>query len=111
MSAPEFIRVEVAYARPDRQLILPVEVPAGTTALEAIRLSGIEEEFPEIDLGRNRIGVFGKLCKPARVLEDGERVEIYRPLTADPKQVRRELAAAGKTLGKKGRDDPEGDAD
>lgn len=110
MPQPEFIRVEVAYARPERQLILPVDVPAGTTALEAIRLSGIEEEFPEIDLAKNRIGVFGKLCKPARPLADGDRVEIYRPLTADPKQVRRELAAAGKSLGKKGQD-AEGDED
>ena len=102
MSQDEFIPVEVAYARPERQLILSVEVPSGTTAQEAIRLSGIEEEFPEIDLAKNRIGVFGKLCKPDRVLQAGERVEIYRPLTADPKQVRRELAASGKSLGKRG---------
>jgi putative ubiquitin-RnfH superfamily antitoxin RatB of RatAB toxin-antitoxin module len=102
MSPDEFIQVEVAYARPERQVILSVEVPSGTTAQEAIRLSGIEEEFPEIDLAKNRIGVFGKLCKPDRVLQAGERVEIYRPLTADPKQVRRELAASGKSLGKRG---------
>ena len=96
-----FIRVEVAYARPERQLIMAVDVPAGTTAEEAIRLSGIEEEFPEIDLVRNRIGVFGKLCKPSRALLAGDRVEIYRPLTADPKAVRRERAA-GKADAKKG---------
>jgi putative ubiquitin-RnfH superfamily antitoxin RatB of RatAB toxin-antitoxin module len=88
-----FYRVEVAYALPERQLIVAVDVPPQTTAVEAIRLSGIEEQFAEIDLQTNRIGVFGKLCKPDRVLAPGERVEIYRPLKADPKAVRRERAA------------------
>jgi putative ubiquitin-RnfH superfamily antitoxin RatB of RatAB toxin-antitoxin module len=88
-----YFRVEVAFATPERQLILPVEVPAGTSAIEAVRLSGIEEQFPEIDLAKNRMGVFGKLCKPERLLAPGDRVEIYRPLKADPKVVRRERAA------------------
>jgi len=92
-----FYRVEVAYALPERQLIVAVDVPPETTAMEAIRLSGIEEQFAEIDLGINRIGVFGKLCKPDRVLAPGERVEIYRPLKADPKVVRRERAARTKS--------------
>jgi hypothetical protein len=91
-----YFRVEVAYATPRKQLIVPVEVPAGTTAIEAIRLSGIEEQFPEIDLASNRMGVFGKLCKPERPLAPGERVEIYRPLKVDPKAVRRERAAKKK---------------
>jgi putative ubiquitin-RnfH superfamily antitoxin RatB of RatAB toxin-antitoxin module len=103
MEQQETIEVEVAYARPDRQLILTVEVPAGTTAIEAARLSGIEEQFPEIDLGQNRMGVFGKLCKADRPLNAGDRVEIYRPLLADPRAARRELAAAGKSMGKGGR--------
>jgi uncharacterized protein len=77
-------------------------VPAGTTAIEAVRLSGIEEQFPEIDLGKHRLGVFGKLCKPDRVLNAGDRVEIYRPLLVDPRAARRELAAAGKSMGKSG---------
>ena len=97
---PEFIRIEVAYATPEEQSILSLEVPSGTTADEAVRLSGIEEQFPEIDLGRNRLGIFGKLVKAGEVLAAGDRVEIYRPLTADPKVVRRELAALGKTMGK-----------
>lgn len=92
-----FYRVEVSYALPERQLIVPVDVPPETTAMEAIRLSGIEEQFAEIDLATNRIGVFGKLCKPDRVLAPGERVEIYRPLKADPKAVRRERAARAKS--------------
>lgn len=99
------IEVEVAYARPERQLILKLEVPRGTTAIEALRLSGIEEEFPEIDPDKNRLGVFGKLCKPDRVLSPGDRVEVYRPLLADPRAARRELAAEGKSMGKK-RGDP-----
>ncbi|NGP54536.1 RnfH family protein [Thioalkalivibrio sp. XN8] len=104
MEPQETMEVEVAYARPERQLILRVEVPAGTTALEAARLSGIEEQFPEIRLDQNRMGIFGKLCKGDRVLNPGDRVEIYRPLLADPRAARRELAAAGKSMGKGGRD-------
>jgi uncharacterized protein len=100
----ETIEVEVAYALPERQLILKLEVPQGTTAIEAVRLSGIEEQFPEIELGKNRLGVFGKLCKPERTLQPGDRVEIYRPLIVDPRAARRELAAAGKSMGKAGRD-------
>lgn len=99
-AAGPIIEVEVAYARPERQLILKLEVPEGTSAIEALRLSGIEEEFPEIDLANNRLGVFGKLCKPERVLNPGDRVEVYRPLLADPRAARRELAAAGKSMGK-----------
>lgn len=100
----EMIEVEVAYARPERQLILRLEVPPGTTAVEAVRLSGIEEQFPEIDVNRNRLGVFGKLCKADRLLNRGDRVEIYRPLLVDPRAARRELAAAGKSMGKAGRE-------
>jgi len=105
VSVENTIEVEVAYACPARQLILKVELPAGTTAIEAVRLSGIEEQFPEIDLATNRLGVFGKLCKGDRVLHSGDRVEIYRPLLVDPRTARRELAAAGKSMGKGGRDD------
>jgi uncharacterized protein len=105
MATAELIEVEVAFAQPERQLILKVEVPEGATAIEAIRLSGIEEQFPEIDLAKHRIGVFGKLCKPERVLAPGDRVEIYRPLLVDPRVARRELAAAGKSMGKSGRED------
>ena len=69
----------------------------------------LSKEFFDKRLAGLRIGIFGKLCKPARVLSAGDRVEIYRPLTADPKTVRRELAAAGKSLGKQGRDDEDQD--
>ena len=96
-------RVEVAYARPDHQVIIALEVPEGTTIEGAIELSGICDEFPEIDLTRNKVGIFGRLQKLHTVLRERDRVEIYRPLIADPKEVRRQRAAQGKG-GKKKRD-------
>ncbi|MCG8434267.1 MAG: RnfH family protein [Gammaproteobacteria bacterium] len=102
MTNENVIGVEVAYARPEKQTIIRLEVPAGTTAMQAIRLSGITQMFPEISLGENKIGIFGKLCTEDRELKALDRVEIYRPLNADPKEVRRKLAAQGKTMGKKG---------
>ncbi|MDX1453878.1 MAG: RnfH family protein [Gammaproteobacteria bacterium] len=100
-TAPETIAVEVAYATPERQEIISLRVAPGTTALQAAELSGIQELFPEIDFASAKFGVFGKLCPPNRELRPADRVEIYRPLKADPKEVRRRLAAEGKTMGKK----------
>lgn len=82
--------VEVAYARPDKQRIVPVTVPEGTTALEAVKLSGIVGDFPEIDPDAIDMGIFGKVIKkPAEhQLRAGDRVELYRPLKIDPKQAR-----------------------
>lgn len=90
------IRIEVAFALPDRQCVLPLEVAAGTTLYQAVLQSGIAARFPGvIDLDAMAMGVFGKLEKDpqARVLADGDRVEIYRPLTVDPKDARRARAA------------------
>lgn len=89
------IRVEVAYARPDVQVVIPIEINADATVEEAIRHSGVLESFPEIDLAVNKIGVFGKLVKAGGGLRPGDRVEIYRPLIADPKEARRKRAAEG----------------
>jgi len=87
------MRVEVAYAASaDRQEVIAVELPAGATVEQAVRASGVLVRFPEIDLARNPVGVFGECVAPDRVLEDGERVEIYRALVADPKVVRRRRA-------------------
>lgn len=97
----ETIHVEVAYARPDAQRVVGVDVPRLSTAEEAIRLSKITELFPEIDLSQQAIGIFGKKVARGTMLKQGDRVEIYRPLTADPKEVRRALAALGETMGKK----------
>ena len=98
------ILVEVAYALPTQQLILELMVPAGTTAEQAVQLSGIQAKFPEIDLAQNKLGVFGKLVKGDTVLRERDRVEIYRPLIADPKEVRRQRAAEGKAMKKGGGD-------
>ncbi|MCM0613294.1 RnfH family protein [Marinobacter sediminum] len=82
--------VEVAYARPDKQEIVAVTVPDGTTALEAVKLSGISGIFPEIDPDAIDMGIFGKVIKDptAHQLREGDRVELYRPLKIDPKQAR-----------------------
>jgi len=101
------IEVEVAYAREDEQAILSVAAHMGLTAREAIERSGILERFSEIDLARNKIGVFGKLAKLDQVLEPGDRVEIYRPLIADPKEARKKRAAEGKVM-RKGAGEAEG---
>lgn len=101
--------VEVAYALPDQQLIIPIGVEEGTTAEAAVFASGIMEKFPEIDLNANRLGVFGKLVKADTPLRHLDRVEIYRPLIADPKEVRRQRAAEGKVM-KKGGGSAEGEA-
>ena len=93
MSVDNTIAVEVAYALPEQQSILDVEVPEGTTALEAARLSGIAEKFEAIDLDNAKLGIFGKSVSPQQVLKSGDRVEIYRPLMADPKEVRKARAA------------------
>jgi uncharacterized protein len=98
--------VEVAYARPDRQVIFQVHVLPGATAQQAIEQSGVLEKFPEIDLSKNKIGIFGKLGKLDAVLKAADRVEIYRPLIADPKEVRRQREAEGKRM-KKGGDSEE----
>lgn len=93
-------KVEVAYATPKKQLILTVPFNESLMAKEAINLSGMLERFPEIDLTENTIGIFSKPCKLDTVLREGDRVEIYRPLIADPKEVRRQRAEAGKVTKK-----------
>ncbi|HZV99358.1 MAG TPA: RnfH family protein [Methylophilaceae bacterium] len=105
----EEIMVEVAYALPQQQVIVPVRVHEGTTAEVAIRESGILQKFPEIDLSTNKIGIFGKLSKLDAVLRHLDRIEIYRPLIADPKEVRRQRAAEGKVMKKGGGDAPAGE--
>jgi putative ubiquitin-RnfH superfamily antitoxin RatB of RatAB toxin-antitoxin module len=88
------IEVEVAYAKPEKQVILTVKGEAGMTVLEAIRRSGIQEIFPEIDPATARVGIFGKATTQDTVLSTGDRVEIYRELIADPKAARKKKAAA-----------------
>ncbi len=94
MSAAERLSVEVAYALPHEQLIVKLELVAGATVAEAITRSGLLQRFPEIDLSRHRVGIFGRLAQADDILRAGDRVEIYRPLSADPKVARRERVAA-----------------
>ena len=83
------MKVGVAYATAQRQVWLDVDVPPGSTVLDAVNLSGVLEQFPEIDLENQKVGVFGQVAKLDRELEEGDRVEIYRPITADPKEAKR----------------------
>lgn len=89
------IAIEVVYALADRQKLLRLTVPRGTSVRAAALLSGMDAHFPGLDLATAPLGIFGKaVAKPdERVLEEGERVEIYRPLIADPKEVRKQRAA------------------
>ena len=98
----EGILVEVAYAHPDEQVILELMVEPGTTLEQAVERSGIVGRFPEIEFEKAKMGLFGKIAKRDRVLQERDRVEIYRPLIADPKEVRRQRAAAGKKMKKGG---------
>jgi len=100
MENAETIHVEVAYALSDRQIVLALDVVADATVAEVITQSGILEQFSEIDLEKNKVGVFGKLGKLTDTLHAGDRVEIYRPLIADPKKVRKQRAAQGKVMKK-----------
>ena len=90
------ITVEVAYALPNQQLIIPIQVPAETNAQDAIRASGILHKFPDIDLTTQQIGIFGKLSRLDATLRHLDRIEIYRPLIADPKEVRKNRAEEAK---------------
>lgn len=96
------IKVEVVYAKADEQALLALEAEAGLTVRGAIERSGILAQFPEIDLAANRVGIFSKITSLDQVLEDGDRVEIYRPLIADPKEARKRRAAEGKGMRKGG---------
>ena len=94
----EHIGIVVAYALPHDQIVRQLNVPARTTARQAVELSGISEMLSEIDLSQNKLGIFGKLVKPDTILNDRDRVEIYRPLAVDPKEARRRRAEEAKAI-------------
>ena len=100
MSDP--IHVEVVYALPARQEVIAVTLRDGATVEQAIQASGLPARYPEIDLAQNKVGIYAKLCKLDATLRDKDRVEIYRPLIADPKEVRKQRAAEGKVMKKGG---------
>lgn len=96
MNAEETWCVEVAYATPSRQEVIEVSVHPGATVEQVVRESGILARFPEIDLSRNRVGIFGVAARLQDPVRDRDRVEIYRPLLADPKEARRKRARAAR---------------
>ncbi len=102
----EMLKVEVCYALPEKQELVAVNLPEGATLQQALEASGLLGKYPEIDIKKNKFGIYAKLSKLDTVLRDRDRVEIYRPLIADPKEVRKQRAAEGKVM-KKGA----GDAD
>lgn len=102
MSAPATLRIEVAYALPTQQVLLQLNLPPGATVESAIVDSGVLEQFPDIDLTRNKVGIFSKIVALDTLLRDRDRIEIYRSLIADPKEIRRQRASAGKSM-KKGK--------
>lgn len=98
------IQIEVVYAKQEQQALLKLMVEEGTTAQQAVDQSGILQQFPEIDPTQLKLGIFSKAIKSETVLRERDRVEIYRPLIADPKAVRRSRAEAGKVMKKGGGD-------
>jgi len=94
-----FIEIEVIYALPHHQDVVMVRMPEGATVREALEASGLLLKYPEIEPGgRNRLGIYNKLAQPDTVLRERDRVEIYRPLIADPKALRRQRAREGKAI-------------
>lgn len=91
------LRVEVVYALPEREDAVKLSLLAGATAADAVRASGLLERHPEIDLARQKIGIYGKVVAAGALLADGDRLEVYRPLLLDPKEARRRRALKKKT--------------
>lgn len=96
MTTPAAINVEVAYARPEQQALVTLSVAIGTTVAQAIESSGILKRFPEIDLSHSKVGIFGELTALDQPLQAHDRIEIYRALCGDPRELRRRRIAQGK---------------
>ncbi len=86
------INVEIAYAKPEKQMLISISVAENCSVSEAILQSGILQAFPEIDLNSANVGIFSTLCSLEKIVENGDRIEIYRPLQTDPKDARRQRA-------------------
>ena len=97
MESSENINIEVAYGTSHETVLLTVTVPGDSTIRQGIEISGILEKFPEIDLDQNKVGIFSKLKSLDETLKEGDRIEIYRPLIADPREARRNRAERQKT--------------
>lgn len=103
------MKVEVIYALPHKAERVMLDVAEGCTVLQAVEASGLLEKHPEIDVKKNKFGIYAKLAKADAVLRDQDRVEIYRPLIADPKEVRKQRAAEGKVMKKGAGEDAVGE--
>lgn len=103
----EMISVEVCYARAAQQDVVGLKLAGDATLQQALEASGLLDKYPEIDLKKTKFGIWNKLSKLDAPLRDRDRIEIYRPLIADPKEVRKQRAAEGKVM-KKGAGDAEG---
>ena len=88
----DLIRLEVAYAKPELQTVIEIELAIDSTVEQAIKASGILQQFPEIDLNRQKVGIFSQACKLDKAVQTGDRIEIYRPLTQNPMSARRNRA-------------------
>lgn len=102
MASPDTFTIEVVYPLPHEQLLMKAQVPNGSSIRDGIQASGILTHYPELDLDTLEAGIFGKLAKLDTLLRERDRIEIYRPLIADPKAVRKQRAAEGKVMKKGG---------
>lgn len=100
--AKEKTHIEIAYATPQQQVIVECDVEQDASPRDAVIQSDIDQFFPEIDKQLCDIGIFGKAIRPDHKLENGDRIEIYRPLIADPKEVRKRRAKQGLRMKKGG---------
>lgn len=98
------IEVEVVFAMADKQVLTPISLPRGATVADAIAASGLVQRFPDQPLDTFEVGIWGKVVARDEVVRHGDRIEIYRPLAMDPREARRQLALAGRTMGNSERD-------
>ncbi len=96
----ELVNIEVVYALPEKQVLLALKVPAGSSIEQALEQSGVLRRFPELELATIKVGIYSHILPLATPLSGGERIEIYRPLTADPREMRRKRAEKAKDEGR-----------
>lgn len=96
----QLLTLEVVYGLPERQKIMVIQVAPGSTVQDAIEQSGIMQHFDDIDMTKNAVGIWNKTCKLSDQPRNGDRIEIYRPLVADPKEIRRRRAEKAKLEGR-----------
>ncbi|MGH8320561.1 MAG: RnfH family protein [Gammaproteobacteria bacterium] len=98
MASAEKLHIEVVYALPNEQHLVSLRLAPGASVRDAVEHSGLLRKFPELDVTRNKAGIFGRLVSPDTLLREGDRVEIYRVLIKDPKEARRERARQGRSV-------------